>query len=87
MQGYGPVTEGGTLEISARFVARLAALMDSKESVEKFFTSHTRDELEDERYSSDDDDELDDDDDDGYWDSDELGIDPEELYDDAADDF
>ena len=58
-------------------------LTASSASVGKSYISHTRDELEDELYSSDEDDELDD----PYWDTDELGIDPEELYDDATDDL
>ena len=68
-------------ETSARFVERSQERMDSNESAGKFYTSRTREELEDELYS-DDDDELSDDED-PYWDTDELGIDPEDLYDAA----
>ena len=50
-------------------------------SVARSYISRTREELEEELYSSDDDEELDDE----YWDTDELGIDPEDLYDAAND--
>ena len=47
--------------------------MDSRKSVGAYFTSHTREELEDELYSEELDDESDD-----LFDADELGLDPEE---------
>ena len=74
MQDNGPGIDEGTLAISARFVERLAALTASRESAERFFTSPTREELEEELFLNDDDDDLDDSEMD--WTTDELGLDP-----------
>ena len=68
-------------ETSARFVERSQERMDSNESAGKSYILRTREELEDELYSENDE-ELSDDED-PYWDTDELGIDPEDLYDAA----
>ena len=65
------------------YVALCPALMALSAFVARSCTSRTQENPEDELYSSDDDEELDEEDDE-YWDTDELGIDPEDLY-DAAD--
>ena len=48
--------------------------------VAKCSTSRDRELEEDELFLNDDDEEVDDDEDDDYWDPDEFGIDPEDLY-------
>ena len=69
-------------EIFELYGVPFPARMALRESAARSYISRDRELDEDELYSSDDDEELDDE----YWDADELGIDPEDLY-DAADGF
>ena len=81
-------------ETSARCVELSQEHTDSKESAEKYYVSpHHIDpmddpfsESDDELSDEDEDEDYDDEDDeDPYWSTDELGIDPEDLYDAAND--
>ena len=82
MQAYGREIEGGIRLTHEHFAALSQGSMEQSGFVKRCSISVAPNILEDE-WSLDDDDENDDDDDDDedYWDPDELGIDPEDLYD------